>query len=102
MRPSILHFESRSALLIQSSLVPPSRSLIEAKSYRDALALIESLLKELKRLDDKMILTEVYLLESRANAETANWAKAKVRRGFLSSFLISSRLADPGFFRRPL
>lgn len=53
--------------------------LIESKAYRDSLALIDALLKELKRLDDKMILTEVHLLESRANSETANWAKAKVR-----------------------
>jgi hypothetical protein len=52
---------------------------IEAKQYRDALALIEGLLKEVKRLDDKLILTEVHLLESRANGETANWPKAKVR-----------------------
>lgn len=56
---------------------PPIASLIESKSYREALTLIEALLKELKRLDDKMILTEVHLLESRACSETANWAKAK-------------------------
>lgn len=56
----------------------PNRQ-IEAKQYRDALALIEGLLKEVKRLDDKLILTEVHLLESRANGETANWPKAKVR-----------------------
>lgn len=33
--------------------------MIESNSLRDALAMINSLLRELKRLDDKMILTEV-------------------------------------------
>lgn len=76
------------ALVLSSdSLLTASRSpsftflstrQIEAKQYRDALALVEGLLKEVKRLDDKLILTEVHLLESRANAETANWPKAKV------------------------
>ena len=32
--------------------------------YHDALNLINSLLKELKRLDDKMVLVEVQLLEN--------------------------------------
>ena len=41
-------------------------SLYMAKqSYYEALALINSLLKELKRLDDKLVLVEVQLLESR-------------------------------------
>ncbi|SAM62586.1 related to 26S proteasome non-atpase regulatory subunit Rpn6 [Ustilago bromivora] len=35
------------------------------KNYREALPLIDALLKELKKLDDKMILTEVHLLESK-------------------------------------
>ena len=52
---------------------------IDNASYRDALALITSLLRELKRLDDKMILTEVHLLESRVNHALANMPKAKVR-----------------------
>ncbi|KAN0061766.1 26S proteasome regulatory subunit rpn6 [Thecaphora frezii] len=49
----------------------------EAKSYREALPLIDSLLKELKKLDDKMILTEVHLLESKVNHATKNFPKAK-------------------------
>lgn len=85
-RPSSLECASSlhlSSLLISTHSIPPSfASLstrqIEAKQYRDALALVEGLLKEVKRLDDKLILTEVHLLESRANAETANWPKAKV------------------------
>ena len=54
------------------------RSQVENQQYRPALALIETLLRELKRLDDKMILTEVHLLESRVNHATKNYSKAKV------------------------
>lgn len=49
----------------------------EAKAYRDALPLIDSLLRELKKLDDKMILTEVHLLESKVNHAISNMPKAK-------------------------
>ena len=35
------------------------------QSYYDALTLINGLLKELKRLDDKLVLVEVQLLESK-------------------------------------
>ncbi|KAI0293595.1 PCI domain-containing protein [Russula brevipes] len=38
---------------------------LETQQHKPALALIETLLTELRRLDDKMILTEVHLLESR-------------------------------------
>lgn len=53
-------------------------SLVDTESYKPALVLIESLLKELRRLDDKMILTEVHLLESRLYRGLNNFAKAKV------------------------
>ena len=49
----------------------------DIRAYRDALPLIETLLKELKRLDDKMILTEVHLLESKVNHAISNFPKAK-------------------------
>ena len=55
--------------------------------YKPALALIESLLSELKRLDDKLVLTEVHLLESRVHRGTANLPKSKV----CSSFCCSTR-----------
>ncbi|KAH8099611.1 PCI-domain-containing protein [Cristinia sonorae] len=50
---------------------------LESLQYKAALALIDTLLTELKRLDDKMILTEVHLLESRVYRGTGNLAKAK-------------------------
>ena len=52
-------------------------SLYENKNYREALPLINDLLRELKKLDDKMILTEVHLLESRVNHAISNFPKAK-------------------------
>lgn len=50
---------------------------LESSQFKAALALIDSLLTELKRLDDKMILTEVHLLESRVYRGTGNLSKAK-------------------------
>lgn len=60
---------------------------IESSNFREALTLITALLQELKRLDDKMILTEVHLLESRVNFSLANLPKSKVRFDILSPFL---------------
>lgn len=50
---------------------------LESKQYQPALLLIDTLLTELKRLDDKMILTEVHLLESRVYRGIGNMAKSK-------------------------
>ena len=52
---------------------------LELGEYQKALKLIDVLLSELRRLDDKMILTEVHLLESRDYQGIRNFAKAKVR-----------------------
>jgi 26S proteasome regulatory subunit N6 len=51
---------------------------LETLQYKPAIALIDNLLTELKRLDDKMILTEVHLLESRVYRGIGNLAKSKV------------------------
>lgn len=50
---------------------------LEAQQYKPALARIDTLLTELKRLDDKMVLTEVHLLESRVYRGIGNFPKAK-------------------------
>ncbi|KAF7361219.1 Proteasome regulatory particle subunit [Mycena sanguinolenta] len=50
---------------------------LDLHHYRPALAIIDSLLTELKRLDDKLILTEVHLLESKVYRGVGNVTKAK-------------------------
>src|ERR1700722_9623836 len=55
-----------------------TKSLLETQKYKEGLVLIDTLLAELKKLDDKMILTEVHLLESRVYKGIGNLAKAKV------------------------
>ncbi|WFD43457.1 26S proteasome regulatory subunit rpn6 [Malassezia psittaci] len=67
----------------------------DAKMYREALPLITSLLKELKTLDDKMILTEVHLLESQVNYAISNFPKAKAA-------LTSARTAANSIYCPPL
>jgi len=50
---------------------------LESSQFKPALSLIDTLLTELKRLDDKMILTEVHLLESRVYRGIGNLPKSK-------------------------
>ncbi|KAF6759295.1 hypothetical protein DFP72DRAFT_151515 [Ephemerocybe angulata] len=68
---------------------------LDTQQYRPALALIDTLLTELKRLDDKMILTEVHLLESRVYRGIGNFPKAKAA-------LTSSRTAANSIYCPPL
>lgn len=68
----------RFRLLLSLMIVVFARQL-ETQQHKPALVLIETLLTELRRLDDKMILTEVHLLESRVYRGIGNLAKAKVR-----------------------
>ncbi|PPQ83582.1 hypothetical protein CVT25_006786 [Psilocybe cyanescens] len=51
---------------------------LESRQHQPALALIDTLLTELKRLNDKMILTEVHLLESHVYRGLGNMPKAKL------------------------
>ncbi|WVQ92663.1 hypothetical protein IAS59_006477 [Cryptococcus gattii] len=51
--------------------------LLDAEKYQEALTITQTLLKELKKFDDKIILTEVYLLESRAAHHMHNHPVAK-------------------------
>ncbi|KAL1727666.1 PCI domain-containing protein [Schizophyllum commune] len=68
---------------------------LELGEYQKALKLIDALLSELRRLDDKMILTEVHLLESRVYQGIRNFAKAKAA-------LTSSRTAANSIYCPPL
>lgn len=71
-------------------------SLYMAKqSYYEALALINSLLKELKRLDDKLVLVEVQLLESRVYHALGNIPKGRAA-------LTSARTSAASVYTPPL
>jgi len=50
---------------------------LENQQFQDALSLINTLLAELKRLDDKMVLVEVLLLESRVHHSLRNIPKSR-------------------------
>ena len=65
------------------------------QSYYEALKLINGLLKELKRLDDKLVLVEVQLLESRVYHALGNQPKAKAA-------LTSARTSAASVYTPPL
>jgi len=47
------------------------------KEYPQALELLDGLIKEVKRLDDKNLLIEIFLIETRVHYELSNVARAK-------------------------
>ncbi|KFA66150.1 hypothetical protein S40285_03366 [Stachybotrys chlorohalonatus IBT 40285] len=65
------------------------------QSYYDSLTLINGLLRELKRLDDKLRLVEVQLLESRVYHALGNIAKARAA-------LTSARTSAASVYTPPL
>ncbi|MCJ1279704.1 26S proteasome regulatory subunit rpn6 [Puttea exsequens] len=68
---------------------------MQKQSYYDALTLINGLLKELKRLDDKLVLVEVQLLESRVYHALGNQPKARAA-------LTSARTSAASVYTPPL
>ncbi|KAF2487374.1 PCI domain-containing protein [Neohortaea acidophila] len=68
---------------------------MQKSSYYDALTLINSLLKELKRLDDKLVLVEVQLLESRVYHALGNVPKGRAA-------LSSARTSAASVYTPPL
>ncbi|KAI6248561.1 putative 26S proteasome regulatory subunit rpn6 [Erysiphe necator] len=68
---------------------------MQKSQYYDALSLINSLLKELKRLDDKLVLVEVQLLESRVYHSLDNTSKGRAA-------LTSARTSAASVYTPPL
>ncbi|KAL9096336.1 MAG: hypothetical protein Q9165_001333 [Trypethelium subeluteriae] len=68
---------------------------MQKQSYYDALTLINNLLKELKRLDDKLVLVEVQLLESRVYHALGNVPKGRAA-------LTSARTSAASVYTPPL
>ncbi|KAL2265536.1 hypothetical protein VTJ83DRAFT_6636 [Remersonia thermophila] len=65
------------------------------QAYYDALTLINGLLRELKRMDDKLVLVEVQLLESRVYHALGNISKARAA-------LTSARTSAASVYTPPL
>ncbi|XP_047330541.1 26S proteasome non-ATPase regulatory subunit 11 homolog [Impatiens glandulifera] len=51
--------------------------LMESKEYSEALSLLSGLIKEVRRLDDKLLLVDIELLESKLHFSLRNLPKAK-------------------------
>lgn len=69
--------EDKRAFLKQSLDTRLGSLLLRARLFSEALALVADLLRELKRMDDKLALVQVHLLECKVYAELKNMAKAR-------------------------
>lgn len=69
--------ESHRSFLVQSFQIRLVGFYIDNSQYHDALTLLADVLKQLKKLDDKLLLVEVHLLESKAYHAIRNIPKSR-------------------------
>lgn len=69
--------------------------LVESKKFKPALALISRVIKEVKKFDDKLLMVEIYLVESKTHLFLQNIAKSK-------GALTSARSAATSIYCPPL
>jgi len=86
--------EEKHAFLRQALEVRLVSLQLEVGNFRAALAVGQPLLKELKRLDDKALLVEVQLMESRAYYALSNYPKSRAA-------LVSARTTANGIYCPP-
>ncbi|KAF2173853.1 hypothetical protein M409DRAFT_35341 [Zasmidium cellare ATCC 36951] len=87
--------QQRQGFLRQSLEVRLVNLHMQTQSYYEALTLINNLLKELRRLDDKLVLVEVQLLESRVYHALGNVPKGRAA-------LTSARTSAASVYTPPL
>jgi 26S proteasome regulatory subunit N6 len=56
--------------------------LLHSKQYAESLEIIDPLLREVKRLDDKALLVEIHLVESKVQHALRNLPRARVSINF--------------------
>lgn len=54
--------------------------LLRVLQFKDALAVISKLVREVRKFDDKLLLVEIQLIESRVHHALLNIPKAKVNK----------------------
>ena len=64
---------------------------LDTKQYNDALHLITQLVTEVKKMDDKALLVEIQLVESRCHHALQNLPKAKVSQLFQLNVIVLQR-----------
>ena len=87
--------QQRQGFLRQSLEVRLVNLHMQTQAYYEALTLINNLLKELRRLDDKLVLVEVQLLESRLYHALGNVPKGRAA-------LTSARTSAASVYTPPL
>jgi len=64
---------------------------LDVGAYQEALTLLSTLLTEVKKLDDKLLLVEIFMLESRGYHALKNLARSRVSFLWIPGMAIRER-----------